>query len=131
MTESRWIGEATILAIHDAPLAEHGGRPGLRDAGLLRSALTRPINRVAYTAADAFDRAASYAFGMARNHPFVDGNKRTAHVAAEWFLLKHGLELAAGDEDAVRSMLSLADDTVSEVEFAAWLRTNNIPFAAA
>jgi death-on-curing protein len=118
----KWISLHTILAIHDEQLAEHGGSSGVRDMGLLESALARPLNRAAYSESDVFDLAAAYAFGIARNHPFIDGNKRTAYVAAELFLLKHGYELVSEDADCVITMLSFAEGAVSEETFAAWLR---------
>jgi len=128
MTEWRWIDEAVILAIHDEQLAEHGGRMGLRDRGLLQSALARPVHRAAYGKSDVFDLAAAYAFGIARDHPFVDGNKRTAYVAAELFLLKHGYELTTSDADAVIAMLRLAEGAMSERAFADWLRGGSVVF---
>jgi len=128
MSAWKWIGAATILAIHDEQLAEHGGSSGLRDAGLLESALARPINRAAYGEGDAFDMAAAYAFGIPRNHPFVDGNKRTAYVAAELFLMKNGYLLAASDQAAVLAVLQLAEGTMTEEAFVTWLRENSIPF---
>jgi death-on-curing protein len=128
VSEWRWIGIATILAIHDEQLAEHGGATGVRDHGLLESALARPMNLAAYGRPDAFAVAAAYAFGIARNHPFVDGNKRTAYVAAELFLMKNGLVLNSSDQDCVLSTLQLADGTLDEEAFAAWLRANSIPF---
>ena len=128
MREWRWIGSATILTIHDEQLAEHGGMAGVRDAGMLESALARPINQNAYRDGDAFDLAAAYAFGIVRNHPFIDGNKRTGYVAAELCLLKNGHQLEATDQDAVLMTLQLADGSLTEDAFAAWLRANSIPF---
>ena len=117
-----WIEQAVILAIHEEQLAEHGGATGIRDSGLLASALSRPGNLAHYTDPDAADLAASYAFGIARNHPFIDGNKRTAFVAAELFLALNGLALAAEDSDCVAQMLALAASELDEASFAAWLR---------
>jgi death-on-curing protein len=128
VSEWKWIGIATLLAIHDEQLAEHGGASGLRDKGLLESALARPINRAAYGEGDAFDMAAAYAFGIVRNHPFVDGNKRTGYVAAELFLMKNGCLLAASDQAAVLTALHLAEGTMTEEAFAAWLRENSVPY---
>ena len=122
MTEWRWIGEVLILAIHDEQLAEHGGRAGLRDHGLLQSALARPINRAAYGDHDAFDLAAAYAFGIARAPPFVDGNKRTAFVAAAVFLLDHGYEIDIDDASIVQIILAVSEGAMSEGELADWLR---------
>ena len=127
MTGPEWLSKALVLAIHDEQLAEHGGGTGVRDDGLLESALARPRNRLAYdTAADLASLAAAYAFGLARNHPFVDGNKRTAFVAAEVFLDLNGMVLAAGDEDCVLTMLRLAAGEIEEEAFADWLRANAI-----
>ena len=126
MTEWTWVGEAMVLAIHDEQLAEHGGSSGLRDAGLLQSALARPLNQAAYGSGDAFNLAAAYAFGIARNHPFVDGNKRTGFLTATVFLLENGYELDATNPDAAAAMLELANGSMSEEFFAAWLRDKSI-----
>jgi len=123
--EPEWLTKAVILAIHDEQLAEHGGGTGVRDDGLLDSALARPQNRLAYdAAADLATLAAAYAFGLARNHPFIDGNKRTAFVAAEVFLDLNGMTLTASDEDCVLTMLRLAAGEIDEDAFADWLRAN-------
>ena len=124
MSEWRWLTIDVILAIHDEQLAEHGGRAGIRDLGLLESALARPVNRAAYAAATAFDLAAAYAFGIIRDHPFLDGNKRAAFLAAALFLLEYGWELTATDEAIVTEMLSLAEGGVEEDAFASWLSQN-------
>jgi death on curing protein len=128
MSDWRWIGAATILAIDDEQLAEHGGASGLRDRGLLDSALARPINLDADGKPDAFSLAAAYAFGIVRDRPFVDGNKRSAYVAAELSLMKNGHVLNTSDQECVLSTLQLADGTLDEVAFAAWLRANSITF---
>lgn len=120
----RWIGEASVLAIHDEQIAEHGGMPGLRDEPLLLSALARPQNLVAYANPDLAELAASYAVGLTRNHPFLDGNKRTAWVVAETYLVKNGHELFASDREGVTTMLAVADGSMPEPDFAAWLRSN-------
>lgn len=119
-----WIGKALILAIHDRQLAEHGGSSGVRDEGLLDSALARPQQLHAYgdPAPDLAALAASLAFGLARNHPFVDGNKRTAAVACETFLMLNGMILEADDPMLYPVYIALADGSMSESEFAAWLR---------
>lgn len=125
MREPEWLSRALILAIHDEQLAEHGGRTGVRDDGLLHSALARPRNRFAYNeAADLAALAAAYAFGLAKNRPFVDGNKRVAQVAAEVFLDLNGMTLTASDKDCVLTMLRLAAGEIEESAFAAWLRAN-------
>ena len=117
-----WIEPAVIVAIHEEQLAEHGGPAGTRDQGLLESALARPLQLAHYGKPDAADLAASHAFGIARNHPFIDGNKRTAFVAAELFLALNGYRLAAEDADCVTHMLALAAGELDEPSFAAWLR---------
>ncbi len=125
MTDFRFLDREIILAIHEMQLAEHGGAIGIRDEGLLESAIARPINRAAYeTDTDAAALAASYAFGLAKNHPFLDGNKRTAYVAMELFLADNGFVLTASDEDSLIAMLNLASGETGEDEFAAWIRGN-------
>ena len=127
MTEPRWLPKDLILAVHDRQLAEHGGAAGVRDEGLLESALARPQNLFAYGECDVAALAGAYAFGIARNHPFVDGNKRTAFVACELFLAANGYDLTASDEECLAMMLGLAAGELSEVEFAAWLRESVQP----
>lgn len=124
MKEPRWLPKDLVLAVHNRQLAEHGGATAVRDAGLLESALARPQNLFAHGESDAAALAGAYAFGIARNHPFVDGNKRTAFVACELFLAANGYELAAADEECLAMMLSLAAGEIDEAEFAAWLREN-------
>jgi death-on-curing protein len=124
VTEWRWLAKDLILAIHDEQLAEHGGRPGIRDMGLLESALVRPLNRAAYADVTVFDLAAAYAFGIVRNHPLVDGNKRVALLAAALFLIEHDVEISASDDAVVTSVLSLADGSLDEEGFALWLHNN-------
>ena len=132
MTEPEWLSKALILAIHDEQLAEHGGGAAVRDNGLLESALARPRNRLAYDAkADLPTLAAAYAFGLARNRPFVEGNKRTAFVAAGLFLDLNGMNVTASDEDCVLTMLrlamlGLAVGQIEESAYADWLRANSI-----
>jgi death on curing protein len=128
VTEWRWIAESSVLGFHDEQLAEHGGAAGVRDRGLLESALARPRNLAAYGEPDVFDLAAAYAFGIVRNHPFVDGNKRTAFTTAATFLLDNGHELNASETDAALTTLQLTDGTLDEEAFAAWLRANSILF---
>jgi len=125
MNQWTWIEESVVWAVHEAQLAEHGGSAGVRDAGLLASALARPLNQVAYGEPDAATLAAAYAFGIARNHPFIDGNKRTAFVCAELFLALNGYQLQAEDANCVSTMLALAAGDLPEAEFADWLRTNS------
>jgi death-on-curing protein len=120
----RWVSEDVVLAVHDEQLAEHGGLSGLRDRSLLLSALARPQNLAAYGNPDIADLAASYAIGIARNHAFIDGNKRTAIVvAAGIFLPLNGYKLIAADGETVTTMLAVADGSMSEPELAIWLRT--------
>jgi death on curing protein len=125
----RWIAESSVLAIHDEQIAEHGGLGGVRDLALLQSALARPQNLEAYGQPDIADLAAAYAIGIARNHPFHDGNKRTAWVVMEVFLLKNSHELLATDRESLPIMLSVADGSLSEEDFAAWLRAHMQPRA--
>jgi len=116
-----WIDPAVLLAVHDEQLLEHGGALGTRDMSLFESAIARPQQLAHYETPDAADLAAAYAFGIARNHPFVDGNKRTAFVAAELFLALNGLELHADDGACVATMLAVAAGQIDEATFARWL----------
>lgn len=119
-----WIGRALALAIHDRQLAEHGGGEGIRDERLLESALARPQQLYAYghPPPDLADLAAALAHGLARNHPFVDGNKRTAYVACRTFLALNDVDLAADAEEKYLMMLALAEGELDAEAFAAWLR---------
>lgn len=119
-----WVATAVVYAIHVAQIAEHGGADGIRDAGLLESALARPHNLAAYAAADIAALAAAYAFGIARNHPFVDGNKRTAYVVSETFCRLNGLSVTASDAEAIATFLLLAEGSMTEDQLAAWFRSN-------
>ncbi|MGG2397751.1 type II toxin-antitoxin system death-on-curing family toxin [Pseudomonas sp. SH1-B] len=120
-----WIGKALALAIHDRQLVEHGGGSGVRDEGLLDSALARPQQLHTYgePAPDLADLAASLAFGLARNHPFVDGNKRTAAVVCEVFIELNNGRLQADDLELYPQYLGLAEGSIDEAEFASWLRS--------
>ena len=120
-----WIDPEVLLAAHDEQLQEHGGPSGIRDAGLFESAMARPRNLAVYGEPDAADLAAAYGFGLARNHAFVDGNKRIAFVALELFLALNGFALVADDAQCVIVMLSLASDVLSELELAQWIRRNS------
>jgi death-on-curing protein len=122
MTEVKWLTKQAVLAMHARQLAEHGGGTGLRDDGLLDSALQRPLDKSYYGEPDLFDLAAACAFGITRNHPFVDGNKRTALVASRTFLLINGFTVTAPKEDLLRTFLSLADGSLGEDELAGWFR---------
>ena len=120
----RWLPREVLIAVHEEQLAEHGGAAGLRDEGLFDSALARPRQLANYGEPDVADLAAAYAFGLVRNHPFVDGNKRTAYVAAELFLALNGYAMTASDESAVLTTLALAAGDMDQVAFAAWLRAH-------
>jgi death-on-curing protein len=118
-----WVADSVVYAIHEEQLAEHGGIVGIRDESLLLSALARPQNLAAYgEEPDAASLAAAYAFGIARNHPFLDGNKRTAFVVMELFLSVNGWNLNADDADCISTMLSLAAGDLSEKALVTWLR---------
>ena len=119
-----WVAIEVAQAAHLEQLAEHGGASGVRDARLLESAMARPQNLVAYGEPDAAELAAAYAFGIARNHPFADGNKRTVAVVSETFLVLNGYQLAASDAELVVAFLSLAAGDLSEDEMADWFRTH-------
>ena len=122
MSDPRWLRLEVVLAVHEQQIAEHGGAPGLRDRGMLESALARPQQKAAYGEPDLADLAAAYAFGIARNHPFVDGNKRVAFVALELFLRINGFELVADDRACLAVMLDLAAGELEEEALAAWVR---------
>jgi death on curing protein len=125
MKQYQWLDREIILAIQEEQLAQHGGGVGIRDGGMTDSALGRPQNLAAYNpGADLCNMAATYAFGIAKNHPFIDGNKRTAYVAMELFLIEHGLMLTADDGDAVMIFLGLAAGELSEEQLATWIRAN-------
>ena len=125
MKRWQWLREDVLYAVHDAQLAEHGGLSGVRDAGLFASALARPQNVAAYGNPDYADLAAAYGYGIARNHPFIDGNKRTAFVAVELFLAINGFELLADDAACVLTMLAVAAGELEEADFSKWIRTNS------
>ena len=122
----RWLLNGVVLALHDEQLAEHGGSLGVRDAGLLSSALARPQNQAADGDPSVFDLAAAYAFGIIRNHPFVDGNKRTGFLAAFVFLDLNGWELMAHEDEAVAAVLALSAGEMQEAGFSQWLKTNSV-----
>jgi death on curing protein len=122
-----WISADFVAVIHAQQISRFGGIDGVRDQGLLLSALARPENLVAYGDPDVAALAASYAYGIARNHPFADGNKRTALVTAAVFLLENGWELVAGEADAVVTILALAAGELTEDALADWIRANIAP----
>lgn len=121
MSAWRWVRREALLLLHDESLAEHGGLPGLRNEGLLDSALARPQHLVAYGNPDL---AAAYGIGLAKNHPFADGNKRAAFLAVGLFLALNGYRLVATQADATLTMFSVAAGELDEVAFAAWIRTH-------
>jgi death-on-curing protein len=125
MSEPVWVSRRVIELLHQESLAEHGGAEGLRDAGLLDSAMARARNLHAYEdVIDPFRLAAAYAFGIAKNHPFADGNKRAAFIAAGLFLRINGIVLKADKAEAVLVMLDLASGEITEPQFVEWLRKN-------
>jgi death-on-curing protein len=124
-----WVPTASVRGAHAKSLAAHGGAAGLRDEGLLESALGRAPNLAAYGEPSVFDLGAAYAFGIVRNHPFVDGNKRTAFLTCALFLALSGWRLAASEPEATAVMLALASGEVSEKDFARWLEENCDPVA--
>lgn len=120
--EPVWLLDSVVLAMHERLLSEHGGASGIRDAALLDSALARPPQLLAYGDPDVFELAAAYAAGMVRNHPFVDGNKRTAFMCAYVFLARNGFQLTAPEVDAAQAVIDLAAGDLAEDAFASWLR---------
>jgi death-on-curing protein len=122
-----WLSAAVLRAVHDEQLLEHGGAAGVRDDGLFESALARPQHLAHYGEPDAADLAAAYGYGLARNHPFIDGNKRTAFVAVELFLDLNGSSLQADDAECVLTMLAVAAGSLDEAAFASWLRSHMRP----
>ena len=122
-----WLEAGVLRAVHDEQLAEHGGAAGVRDNGLFESALARPRQLASYGDPDLADLAAAYGYGLAKNHPFVDGNKRTAFVAVELFIDCNGQALVADDADCVVTMLAVAAGTMNEAQFADWIRQHTVP----
>ena len=127
MREPAWVSLDAVVAIHERQLAEHGGLAGTRDRGLLESALARPRNQFFYGSdnADVCGLAAAYAYGIATNHPFLDGNKRSAHVVARIFLLLNGKDQTASREEKYLTIMKLAAGDLTEDELAAWFRANS------
>ena len=126
-TPWRWIDRQVLLLLHDESIAEHGGAPGIRDEGLLESALARPLNVAAYGDPDFADLAASYGLGLAKNHAFIDGNKRVAFLSVGLFLALNGYRLSATQAQATLAMIDLASGALDEAAFAAWLRQHTQP----
>ena len=119
---TKWVTRSVVFAIHEEQIAEHGGTQGIRDTGLLKSALARPQNLAAYGQADIVALAASYAFGLAKNHPFLDGNKRTSYVTTLVFLRINGLDIPADEAERIQLWLDLAAGELTEDKLAEWLR---------
>jgi len=127
MSGWKWVNRQALLLLHEESLAEHGGASGLRDEGLLDSALARPLNLALYEQPDLAALAASYGVGLAKNHPFVDGNKRAAFLAVGLFLLANGQRLQATQVEATLTMLAVAAGELDEAGFAEWLRSHIRP----
>lgn len=123
----RWLERRALELLHDESIAEHGGAPGLRDAGLFESALARPLNLAAYGEPDVAELAAAYGVGLAKNHAFVDGNKRVAFLATGLFLSLNGQRLVTTQADATLTMLAVAAGSLDEAAFATWLRAHTRP----
>lgn len=121
----RWVDKTALLLLHDESLAEHGGAAGMRDDGLFESAPARPDNLAGYENPDVASLAAAYGVGLAKNHPFVDGNKRAAFLAVGLFLALNGHRLCASQIDATKAMLAVAAGELSEADFADWIRQNS------
>lgn len=125
MKKPIWVLRETVLTLHEQSLAEFGGAAGIRDEGLLDSALSKPENLLAYGKPTIFDLAASYGFGLVRNHPFIDGNKRVGFIVAVVFLELNGYRVQASEADAAVQTLALAAGELFEAEYAAWLKANS------
>lgn len=122
MIAFKWLLKKAVLSMHARQLAEHGGGQGVRDEGLLDSALQRPLSKCDYGDPDIAELAAAYAFGIARNHPFIDGNKRTTLVAARTFLFINGFGITASNEEKLKTFLALAAGEITEDYLATWFR---------
>lgn len=122
----RWVDRRALVLLHAESLAEHGGGEGVRDEGLLQSALARPQNLSAYGQPDFADLAASYGLGLAKNHPFMDGNKRVAFLAIGLFLYLNGYRLKATQAEATLTMLAVAGSEITEAELAMWIRDHAV-----
>lgn len=117
-----WVEPSVVFAIHDRQLAEHGGGDGIRDPGAIESALAHPVNLASYSDPDAADLAAAYVYSLAKNHGFIDGNKRTAWIVARLFLADNGQRLSFDPLDAIQLMEGVADGRISETKLAEWFR---------
>lgn len=127
MNHWKWVNRRVLLLLHEESLAEHGGAPGLRDEGLLDSALARPVNLALYEQPDIASLAASYGVGLAKNHAFVDGNKRAAFLAVGMFLAINGFRLKATQVDATLTVMDVAAGVMDEAAFAQWIRSHILP----
>jgi death-on-curing protein len=125
MSAANWLLREVVLAVHDQLIAQFGGGTGLRDEGLLDSTLARPMHLAAYSQPTVAEMAASYAFGLVKNHPFIDGNKRIGFVAAVLFMELNGLQFQASEADAVIQTLALATGDLSEADYATWLAAHS------
>jgi death-on-curing protein len=130
MSAWRWIDRRTLVLLHDESLAEHGGASGLRDETMLQSALARPLHLVSYGSPDVADLAAAYGVGLAKNHPFVDGNKRAAFLSVGLFLALNGQRLVAPQAEATLVMFDVAAGAMDESSFASWIRGHMAPRSA-
>ena len=130
MSAWRWIDRRTLILLHDESLAEHGGASGLRDETVLQSALARPLHLMSYGSPDVADLAAAYGVGLAKNHPFVDGNKRAAFLSVGLFLALNGQRLVATQAEATLVMLDVAASAMDESSFARWIRGHMAPRSA-
>ena len=126
MTSPIWVKEAVVIAIHQRQLAEHGGRDGIRDRGLLESALFRPQNQYNYGNPTIFELAAAYGFGLTNNHPFIDGNKRTAYVVMRTFLKLNGCRIQASSREKYQVWLRLASSQLDELDLATWIEEKSV-----
>ena len=130
MSVWRWIDRRTLILLHDESLAEHGGASGLRDETMLQSALSRPLHLLSYGSPDVADLAAAYGVGLAKNHPFVDGNKRAAFLSVGLFLALNGQRLVAMQAEATLVMIDVAASAMDESSFAGWIRDHMTPRSA-
>ena len=126
MTSPIWIEESVVIAIHRRQLAEHGGSDGIRDNGLLESALSRPKNKFHYGNPTIFDLAAAYGYGIANNHPFIDGNKRTSYVVMRTFLKLNGYDIQASAIEKYQTWMNLANSQINEAQLAHWIQEKSI-----
>lgn len=126
MISPTWIEESVVIAIHRRQLAEHGGVDGIRDNGLLESALFRPRNKSNYGNPTIFDLAAAYGYGIAKNHPFIDGNKRTSYVVMRTFLQLNGYDIQASAVEKYETWIGLANNQIDEAQLANWIKENSV-----